>query len=242
MRYYLFQWSDERSYINPVRRHRSEGHTTFSQLPQPNTLDPSCEPILPHHELPSPAETPDPSATLVLHVDVLLLSVLGAFTLFALPRAIARFMRPFEWTRGFILYNSSKSHSSTARPPDDTASEKSNISVRPVAAGRSTSLGSGMPPPHVRSWSTAFPGLTWLLGTHIRPGYSVGRLILIYAYVGVILYAGLLHSNPFTNPVRAGLVTVSQVPLVVVLATKNNIVGALVGHGYERVSIQCFVQ
>lgn len=182
------------------------------------------------------AETRDPSTTLVLHVDVLLLSVLGVFTLFALPRAIARFTRPSERTRGFLLYTSNKPRSSAAPVPDDTASEKSSISVRAVDVSSRTSSSGGAPPIHVRSWSTAFPGLTCLLGMQVRPGYSVGRLVLIYAYIGVILYAGLLNSNPFTKPARAGLVTVSQVPLVIVLATKNNIVSALVGHGYERVS------
>ena len=187
-----------------------------------------------------PAETRDPSVTLVLHVDVLLLSVLGAFTLFALPRAIARFTRPVEWTRGFFFYTSSKPRSTNARALEDTPSEKNSVSVRAVDVSSSTESGSSgdrkPPPPHIRSWSTVFPGLTWLLGIQVRSGYSIGRLVLIYAYIGVILYAGLLNSNPFTEPGRAGLVAVSQVPLVIVLATKNNIVSALVGHGYERVS------
>lgn len=51
-----------------------------------------------------------------------------------------------------------------------------------------------------------------------------------------MLYAGIYKSNPFTNPTRAGLVATSQVPLVFVVATKNNIVSALTGYGYEKVN------
>ena len=34
---------------------------------------------------------------------------------------------------------------------------------------------------------------------------------------------------------RAGIVVVGQLPLVFVLGTKNNVVGTLIGQGYERV-------
>ncbi|KZT71167.1 hypothetical protein DAEQUDRAFT_707501 [Daedalea quercina L-15889] len=190
------------------------------------------------------AETSDPSAPLVLHVDILLLSALGVFTLFALPRAAIRLTRLSEWSRGLLFYSSAgprRDRSPDADPPSDGGSRKSSVSVRAVNASlkpetTGTSCGSGTPPKHLRSWSAAFPGLSWLLGMQIRPGYSVGRLVLIYAYIGVILYAGLFHSNPFTNPARAGMVSVSQVPVVIVLGTKNNIVGTLVGQGYERLN------
>ncbi|TFY62034.1 hypothetical protein EVJ58_g4117 [Rhodofomes roseus] len=185
----------------------------------------------------------NPSASLVLHVDVLLLSVLGAFTLFSLPRAVVRLTRLSEWTRGLFLYSRATKTSATpsrVASNDGGSEKKSNVSVRAVDASASTleagSPSSGTPQRHMSSWSSAFPGLSWLLGMQVRQGYSIGRLLLIYAYIGVILYAGLLDSNPFTKPARAGLVTVSQVPLVVVLATKNNIVGALVGQGYERLN------
>ncbi|KAH9918084.1 uncharacterized protein B0H18DRAFT_1032521 [Fomitopsis serialis] len=190
-----------------------------------------------------PAESHNPTDSLVLHVDVLLLSVLGVFTLFALPRAVVRFMRLSEWHKGLLFYSTSTQRSATssgAGSPEDGKSEKSNVSVRAMDANPST-LNTGEPstgelPRHMSSWSSAFPGLSWLLSMQIRPGYSIGRLLLIYAYIGVVLYAGLFHSNPFTNAGRAGLVTVSQVPLVIALGTKNNIIGALVGQGYERLN------
>ncbi|KAH9918083.1 uncharacterized protein B0H18DRAFT_1032519 [Fomitopsis serialis] len=70
----------------------------------------------------------------------------------------------------------------------------------------------------------------------VLPGYPIGTLFLMLCWVGVMLYAGLLDSNPFSNPGRAGILVVSQLPLVFVLGTKNNVVGTLIGQGYERLN------
>ncbi|KAI0954316.1 hypothetical protein AcV7_007581 [Taiwanofungus camphoratus] len=52
-----------------------------------------------------------------------------------------------------------------------------------------------------------------------------------------MLYAGLVNSDPFTDPDRAGFVATSQIPVIIVLATKNNVLGALVGQGYQKLNM-----
>jgi len=51
-----------------------------------------------------------------------------------------------------------------------------------------------------------------------------------------MLYAGLYKSSPFSDPVRAGWVSVAQIPFVIALATKNNILGYLLGFTYEKLN------
>lgn len=91
-------------------------------------------------------------------------------------------------------------------------------------------------PTHMASWSTMVPPVANFFRKTIRPGLSIGKAIIISTYFGIIMYAGLHKSNPFTDPVRAGFVAVSQLPVVIMLATKNNILGMLISVGYEQVS------
>ena len=82
-----------------------------------------------------------------------------------------------------------------------------------------------------------FPTIASYLRVGVRPGLTIGKSILLLGYFGIMLYAGLYGSNPFSDPVRAGFLAASQIPVIVALGTKNNIVGMLIGFGYERVSI-----
>ncbi|KAH9855485.1 iron reductase [Lenzites betulinus] len=91
-------------------------------------------------------------------------------------------------------------------------------------------------PTHMPGWSTILPTIAAILRTTIRPGLTIGKGLVELTYFAVMLYAGLYKSNPFTDPIRAGFVAVSQIPIVVALGTKNNIVGMLIGFGYERLN------
>ena len=168
--------------------------------------------------------------------------------LFALPRAVARLSRATEWKRGLFLYGPTKSapgsgsgttseRKEEAEARGTTGSygggQSSNATLRLISSGIRPE---GTPPPkRMPSWSARCPGIAWVLGTRVIPGYSVGRVSLLLAWLGVMLYAGLHDSNPFSDPGRAGIVVVGQLPLVFVLGTKNNVVGTLIGQGYERV-------
>lgn len=93
-------------------------------------------------------------------------------------------------------------------------------------------------PVHMPSWTTMLPSLSWITRLSLRPGLTVGGASIMVAYFITMCYAGLFESNLFTDPVRLGWVAISQLPVVMVLATKNNLVGILVGACYTRV--RCF--
>jgi len=66
--------------------------------------------------------------------------------------------------------------------------------------------------------------------------YSLGQLIVLAIYLGVMLYAALYKSNPLADPIRTGFVAMAQVPIVFALAAKNGVLGWLTGIGYERLN------
>lgn len=219
--------------------------STPASSPSPSGSSPASPG--PGHSPTSPGVS-EGSDSIVVSVDILLLCVLGVFVLFALPRAVARLSRATEWKRGLFLYGPTKSAPGSssgttserkeeveARGPTGSygGGQTSNTTLRLCLSG----IRPGGPPPPKRmpSWSARFPGNAWVLGTQVIPGYSIGRVSLLLAWLGVMLYAGLHDSNPFSDPGRAGIVVVGQLPLVFVLGTKNNVVGTLIGRGYERV-------
>ncbi len=92
------------------------------------------------------------------------------------------------------------------------------------------------PPAHMQGWESYFPRLASLARYTIRPGLLFGQALTLLGYLGIILYAGFYKSNPFTQPVRAGYVALSQLPVIIVLATKNNFVAMILGVAYDKVS------
>ena len=68
------------------------------------------------------------------------------------------------------------------------------------------------------------------------PDKTYGKIALSLIYIGGILVSVFYASDPLAHPARLGLIAVSQIPVVVVLGTKNNSVGMLLSMGYERVS------
>ncbi|KAH7890414.1 ferric reductase like transmembrane component-domain-containing protein [Phlebopus sp. FC_14] len=91
-------------------------------------------------------------------------------------------------------------------------------------------------PLHVPKLSSVMHPVANVLSHRVHEGYSLGQVLLMLAYTVVILYAGLYRSDPFSDPLRAGWVATSQIPFVYALATKNNIIGILVGSGYEKLN------
>jgi hypothetical protein len=54
-------------------------------------------------------------------------------------------------------------------------------------------------------------------------------------YFSIVLFASLYQSNPFKDYLRTGFVSTAQIPIVVALGTKNNIIGKFLSMGYEKV-------
>lgn len=196
----------------------------------------------------SPAVNP---FQLVFHIDIFLLALAGVFALFALPRAIARFSRAAEWRHGHILraiplerrapkpaMRSIQTLAFGAPAPDNVTSEESHtlhsdahLIRHPAAKQEGWSL-----PPHVRAWSSRVPTFANILRYRLEEGFSLGQALILMIYSVVLVYAGFLRSNPFADPLRTGFVAMSQIPVVYLLATKNNLLGMFVGLGYEKLN------
>ena len=124
--------------------------------------------------------------------------------------------------------------------PDGFISEESHTYVSHTNLLRHAStrtLGSvSKLPPHVRAWSATLPQMGGFLRHRLDAGFSLGQALILGLYAAILVYASFLKSNPFEDPVRTGIVAMSQIPIVYILGTKNNIVGICVGMGYEKVS------
>lgn len=57
------------------------------------------------------------------------------------------------------------------------------------------------------------------------------------SYTAAILYAAFYRANPFSSPKRSVFIIASQIPFLYALATKNDIIGLLVGVGYDGVGV-----
>jgi len=200
--------------------------------------------------------TPSVNPTqLVFHIDIFLVAFAGVFVLCALPRAIARFSRVAEWRQGLILraiplerraprpvMRSTQSPAVGTSAGDNVTSDESHtlhsdahLIRHPAAKQEGWTL-----PPHVRAWSSRIPTFGNILRYRFETGFSLGQALVLLTYFAVLVYASFLKSNPFSDPLRTGFVAMSQIPIVYLLATKNNLLGILVGLGYEKVSVGNF--
>ncbi|KAI6044555.1 ferric reductase like transmembrane component-domain-containing protein [Pisolithus marmoratus] len=91
-------------------------------------------------------------------------------------------------------------------------------------------------PPHVRSWSAVLPPVGNLLRYRLDSGFSLGQALVLGLYSAILVYPVFFQSEPFTDPLRTGFVAMSQIPLVYLLATKNNLLGMILAVGYEKLN------
>lgn len=200
-----------------------------------------------------PASQLNPT-TFFLYFDVVLLFVVALFVLFALPRMVARFMRASEWFAGCFLRRVSIARDgpfTTFKGASGYSFSEKMVSTRAESTYSSSSdshsinmaVGTGAPknpPVYVPAWSTVLPAGAKILSMKLRPGYSLGQVALMMGYFAAVAYAALFDVNLFTSPARLGYVAVSQMPVIYVLAAKNNILGTLLGVGYEKVGFACY--
>lgn len=92
-------------------------------------------------------------------------------------------------------------------------------------------------PPHYAVVPWFLRPILVLSRVRVFDGYTVGQLVLLAGYLYGYLYGMFSMSNPFSDSSRSAWVAVSQMPLVFALAQKNNIIGSLLGYGYEKVSL-----
>lgn len=195
------------------------------------------------------------SIALVYHADLFIIAVMAVLALLRLPRLIALFGTSTEWYSGHFFrykpHRRSKTRvvqtSQVALPPSKEAmsSEDSHTRSSHVHLQRVNHRGAPVAilyPPHIASCTRYLRPLLGPLRARITPDISVAQAMVLAIYFYVLIYVSFYKSNPFTDPMRTGYVSVSQMPLVFLFASKNNPAGALIGYGYEKVCISLFRQ
>ncbi|KAI6157280.1 ferric reductase like transmembrane component-domain-containing protein [Pisolithus tinctorius] len=202
----------------------------------------------------------DLDMTLAYHLDLVISIVILTFALFTVPRAIARFANPSERFRGFLLRYVPLRHRSRINlntdsiylnsDPEkpvldiDESSEGCNTTFKelptlPMRTLRNDANGlplGGQKPVHMPMLSSLVHPVTSILSRSVHEGYTVGQVLLLAGYTALVLYCGFYKSNPFSDPLRAGWIITSQIPFLYIFATKNNVIGALLGVGYEKLN------
>lgn len=181
----------------------------------------------------APPPGPTPDLDTAYRSDKILLIIFGLFALFTLPRVLGRYSRFSEWSLGHIMYSSSKAITGLPRITRSSTIESTGSSTLTLVQRGSDQL----PPKPFRSWSNIFHPISSFLGHSVMPGYSIGHVVIMLGYLAIFLYASLYKSNPFTEPARAGFVALAQMPIVFALGTKNNLLGMVLGVGYEKVCV-----
>ncbi|KAF8452850.1 hypothetical protein L210DRAFT_2059386 [Boletus edulis BED1] len=133
---------------------------------------------------------------------------------------------------------------------DDDRTDAMHLQSIPYLLSQSTHFDKELPPRPLSTVAPVSTQRTWhmpmlsslihpvssLLHKRVHENYSLGQVLLMAGYGVVVLYAGLHRSDPFVDFVRSGWVSTSQLPFIYVLATKNNVIGLLVGVGYEKLN------
>ncbi|KAG5640475.1 hypothetical protein DXG03_008380 [Asterophora parasitica] len=201
----------------------------------------------------TPPLSAEQAESLVFHVILFLLFLVGFLVLLRLPRAFARFRRSSDWLNGHFLWRSSCRSLSTSRTvqtfpdSDDYSTYGSSIKERKEAstddshtlysfANKNGDHVTFSFPPHVATCPRFLRQLFTLHRVRISPGFSVSQAFIVVFYLASLCYAGFYKSSPFSDPVRTGWVAVAQLPFVFALAAKNNILGMLLGFTYEKLN------
>jgi len=181
-------------------------------------------------------------------VTYALLIALSPFVITALPRAVARLLSPGARSLGWTIRHSTPEiRDPLKRVPTPTRSNWNNVTSEKNQFSTSGSGQNGnwtdrysiqaprVAPRHIPSLRTLLFPLSRLFNKTVGD-YSVGQLIILAGYAAIIGFGIFFKSNPVTNPKRAGWIFISQLPVVVLLTTKNSLIGLLVGRGYEKLS------
>ena len=179
---------------------------------------------------------------LVFNGDILLLALFACVVVLSMPRAFARLAS--GWHQGHILRSVSTDNKRSRKTTNATYSGngmdmKSDVSHTYYSHTNLVQHEKGRASPafphHVPTVSSTLHPIAALLRRRIVPGFSIGQALILALYSGILHYLSLYNSNIFTDPDRTGFVAMSQIPVVFAFATKNNLLGTLIGFGYEKV-------
>lgn len=184
---------------------------------------------------------------LLFRIDLVLLSIIGLFVVAKLPQAIALFGTTSEWFDGHVLHyipytpSSTRSYPPTSSKTDFASNISHTLHSHDTIPTTQRVTEKGAPvilryPPHVGSCSMLFRPILSLLRLRISPGFSIAQSLIFLIYMICLVYATFYQSNIFTDQTRTGWVVISQLPFLFLLSQKNNVLGLLLGYGYEKVT------
>ncbi|KAJ7768301.1 hypothetical protein B0H16DRAFT_1716319 [Mycena metata] len=203
---------------------------------------------------------PTPSSTVVAttadvpafvyHVNIFILALVAAFWICTLPRAVARLWRYSEWSTGHIFRY-------VARPTPNPTVVMSSRGAHPATKELSSDISHmtfsqvkhakridsrGVPirvlyPPHVATCLALLRPLAAPLSIRISPGFTIAQLLVLLLYVSVLIYPlSVATAGPFVDLDRTAWIATSQLPLIILFASKNNLLGMMLGTGYESLN------
>ncbi|KAJ7621187.1 hypothetical protein FB45DRAFT_928616 [Roridomyces roridus] len=194
------------------------------------------------------AKSTTDEAAFVYHVNIFILALCLAFWLLRLPRALARFWRLSEWTNGHILRHVAapppaptivmSSSRGAYTTPKELESDISHTNfTRAKHAKRVNPNGAPIRvsyPPHVGTVMPLLRPLAAPLSYRISSGFTFAQFCVMLLYASVLVYPlCAATAGPFVDLDRTAWIAIAQLPLVILLASKNNVLGMLLGAGYE---------
>ncbi|KAJ7187520.1 hypothetical protein GGX14DRAFT_611346 [Mycena pura] len=198
-------------------------------------------------------------SVLVYHAVIALLALVALVFLARIPRALARLWRVSEWMRGHRLGYSpymgpSTSGASLTGAPQafqipydygngyskNEGSSDFSHTYDPRFAAAGTHVAAHGPdayPPHLEPAPKFLRPVVSLFRSRIAPGFSAAQFSVCAIWFGVLLYAATYRSpGPFTDYNRFGYISISQVPFIFALGSKNNLLSIFLGMGYEKLN------
>ncbi|KAJ7040741.1 hypothetical protein C8F04DRAFT_1032152 [Mycena alexandri] len=187
---------------------------------------------------------------LVYLTVLVLVCLLALVVVLRIPRAFARLWRVSEWTRGHILgYKRDTIAPFLSRLPRAAtpiaiaysqgagSSQDSHTKERKFAAPAPAPETAGAYPPHITPTPSFLRPVVSLLRSRVAPGVSATQVSVCAGYLAVLLYPAIYGSTgPFKDINRYGYIAISQLPFIFALASKNNVLGMLLGMGYEKLN------
>ncbi|KIM41657.1 hypothetical protein M413DRAFT_409883 [Hebeloma cylindrosporum] len=192
-------------------------------------------------------------ASIVFSINMFLIAFVTLFAIVRLPRLFSLLRIPSEWKNGHILryapyrpYRPSVQATHNEHPPHSSPEdhepepdEAHALNPHTHHVRRFTHEGTLITmdlPPHIPACIKPLRPLMTPLRARIAPGFSVAQMLVISVYFYSLLYPAFYHSNIFTDSARTGWICIAQMPFVFLFAQKNNVVGWIIGYGYEKLN------
>ena len=178
---------------------------------------------------------------------MLFIALLAMYAIIRLPRLFFLLRIPSEWKNGHILHYTpyrpkrrlvQAIHSTYPPPKVNQTNESHTLYSHAHHVQRLTEKGVPVtmdPPPHIPACIKPLRPLLTPLRARISSGFSVAQLLVVSIYFCSLFYAAVYKSNIFTDSGRTGWICIGQMPFVFIFTQKNNILGSILGYGYEKV-------